>query len=215
MVTVFLPLLILSVLLLPFFLVAVYFNLATFSFTKLGLSPQAAFLLLIASLVGSHINIPLSRYRTVYRRHPLTIFDLFFYYPPAVREHVIAVNVGGAVIPTFFSLWLLMRTPLLPALAGIAVIALVAKAVARPVPGVGIAMPAFFPPIMAAGVALLIGGDHSAAVAYIAGTLGTLIGADLLNLRAIRSLNAQLVSIGGAGVFDGVFLVGFVAALLS
>jgi uncharacterized membrane protein len=45
--------------------------------------------------------------------------------------------------------------------------------------------------------------------------MGTLIGADLLNYRAIKRLGAQAVSIGGAGVFDGIFLVGVVAAFLS
>jgi uncharacterized membrane protein len=52
------------------------------------------------------------------------------------------------------------------------------------------------------------------AVAYISGTLGTLIGADLLNMRAITKLGAPVVSIGGAGTFDGVFLAGVIAVLL-
>ncbi|MBD3208233.1 MAG: DUF1614 domain-containing protein, partial [Candidatus Nealsonbacteria bacterium] len=40
------------------------------------------------------------------------------------------------------------------------------------------------------------------------------IGADLLNLRKIMHYGG-LMSIGGAGVFDGVFLVGVISALLS
>ena len=51
-----------------------------------------------------------------------------------------------------------------------------------------------------------------AAVAYI---LGTLIGADLLNLGKVQGLGAPLASIGGAGTFDGVFLTGIIAVLLA
>ncbi|KFI35253.1 hypothetical protein HY02_02775, partial [Peptococcaceae bacterium SCADC1_2_3] len=89
------------------------------------------------------------------------------------------------------------------------------KLVARSVQGVGIVMPAFIPPIAAAAVALILAPAQAAPVAYIAGTLGTLIGADLLNWRKIQSLGAQAVSIGGAGIFDGIFLVGIVAAFLG
>lgn len=188
-------------------------NLATFSLAKLGLSPAGAILLLWASLLGSIINIPLSRERVLVREaQPF----FFFYHPPVVQERVICINVGGAVIPIIFSLYLLFtRAPLLPSLVGIAVVAFITKLLARPVPGRGISLPAFIPPLVAAAVALLIGGPYAPPVAYISGALGTLIGADLLNWRAIRGLGAQVVSIGGAGVFDGIFLVSIAAAFLS
>jgi len=48
----------------------------------------------------------------------------------------------------------------------------------------------------------------------VAGTLGTLIGADLLNLPRLRNLGAGVASIGGAGTFDGVLLSGIIAVLL-
>ena len=47
-----------------------------------------------------------------------------------------------------------------------------------------------------------------------AGSMGTLIGADLLNLDKIQGLGAPVASIGGAGTFDGVFLTGIIAVLL-
>ena len=55
---------------------------------------------------------------------------------------------------------------------------------------------------------------HTASVAYCAGTVGTLLGADVLNLRRIPSLGAPMASIGGAGTFDAVFLTGIAAVLL-
>ncbi|GAI02978.1 unnamed protein product, partial [marine sediment metagenome] len=35
------------------------------------------------------------------------------------------------------------------------------------------------------------------------------------NLRKIRKTAPGLISIGGAGVFDGIFLVGIISALLA
>ena len=81
--------------------------------------------------------------------------------------------------------------------------------------GVGIVTPSLVPPLAAALAAIRLGGHFVAAVAYVAGTFGTLVGADLLNMPRVRSLQALEVSIGGAGTFDGVFLTGLVAVLLA
>ncbi|HHV62853.1 MAG TPA: DUF1614 domain-containing protein [Firmicutes bacterium] len=209
------PLLLLILLLLPAVLFLFYFNIAAISFTKLGLTPAGAVLLFGLSLIGSVINIPAYRQRFIVEERPMFWFPFIFYYPPRVREQVIAINFGGAIVPFLFALYLLGRAPLGPALAATALVAVVAKALARPVAGVGIALPAFIPPLVAASAAFLLARDNAAPVAYIAGSMGTLIGADLLNLHRIRRLGAQVVSIGGAGVYDGIFLVGVVAALLA
>ena len=95
-----------------------------------------------------------------------------------------------------------------------AIMAVVAKLSARIIPGRGIVMPMFIPPILSALVAVLLAREFAAPVAYIAGTLGTLIGADLLNLNRIQRFPG-IVSIGGAGLFDGIFLVGIVAVFLT
>lgn len=202
-------------LLLPALVLVFFFQVAAFSFTKLGLSPQGAVLLFGLSLLGGVINIPVSRRRFVVEEDRFSPFPFLFYYPPRVREQVVAVNLGGAVIPVLFSLYLLGRAPLLPVLAATVVVTAVARALARPVPGVGISLPAFVPPLVAAVVAVLLAADNAAPVAYIAGVWGTLVGADLLNLHRLRELGAHVLSIGGAGVFDGIFLVGLVAALLA
>jgi len=110
------------------------------------------------------------------------------------------------------------------ALVGTLVVTLVTNRVARPVPGLGIATPFFVPPLAALIVALILSGFAGGStvaviaapvIAYISGTLGTLIGADLLNLRRLGELGAPVVSIGGAGTFDGVFLAGVLAAFLA
>lgn len=209
----------LLLLLVPFLLMLLFFNVATFSFARLGMSPEGAFLFLTLSIIGSVINIPLSRKRVLVReRRALPFSSFFFYYPPVVQEQVICLNVGGAGLPAILSIYLLLsgRAPFVPAFFALLIVTIVAKSMARPKPGVGIVMPAFIPPIVAAVAALLLAPQGSAApVAYVAGTMGTLIGADLLNWRAIQNLGAQAVSIGGAGIFDGVFLVGLIAAFLG
>jgi uncharacterized membrane protein len=129
---------------------------------------------------------------------------------------LVAVNVGGAVIPTIVSFYLLRSHPqqVPDALVGVAITAIVVHLVARKVPGLGITTPAFVPPIVAALSAFLLAPNSPSIIAYVAGTLGTLIGADLTNLKDIPSLGAPVASIGGAGTFDGVFLSGILAVLL-
>jgi len=91
----------------------------------------------------------------------------------------------------------------------------VVHSLARIVPGLGIAVPMLVPPLVAAGVGLLLAFRRAPPVAYVSGSMGTLIGADLLNLGRIAELGAPVVSIGGAGTFDGVFLTGIIAGLIA
>lgn len=210
---------ILLLLLFPLLVFMLFFNVATFSFARLGLTAGGALLFMTASIVGSLINIPLSRRQIYIPRRQLFPFPLlFFYYPPVVQEQVICFNVGGAGLPTLFSLYLVAsrRAPILPTLAALLVVTVVTRLMARPQPGVGIVMPAFIPPLVAAAAALIMAPHgQTAPVAYVAGSMGTLIGADLLNWGKIRDLQAQIVSIGGAGIFDGIFMVGVIAAFLG
>jgi uncharacterized membrane protein len=90
----------------------------------------------------------------------------------------------------------------------------VAHAFAQIVPGVGIAIPMFIPPLTAAVVGLVLSWRRAPPMAYVAGSMGTLIDADLLNLGRVAELGAPVLSIGGAGTFDGVFLTGIIAGLL-
>jgi uncharacterized membrane protein len=194
-----------------------------YAFQMLGLPPEAAFLALLASLLGSYVNIPLTRIETG-AMHPEAIVQSFgVRYRVPVRyagtSTVVAINVGGAIVPLLISLYVLSRWPsaLPAAIAGTAIVAIVVHRFARPVPGLGIATPMLIPPIVAALVGYLLGSTqhHVDAVAYVSGVLGTLIGADLLNLGKLRELGAPVASIGGAGTFDGIFLTGIVAVLLA
>jgi uncharacterized membrane protein len=120
------------------------------------------------------------------------------------------------VIPTLMSVYLLIKRELwVKGLIATAVVALVIHWMADPVPGLGIAVPVFMPALVTAAVALLLSRKDAPPLAYIAGGLGTLIGADLTNLDKVRGLGAPVASIGGAGTFDGIFLTGILAVLLA
>jgi uncharacterized membrane protein len=191
----------------------------SYAFDKVGLDPGAVFGLLLACLAGSYINIPLHRIRNeqVVTDQVVPFFG-FRWRVPMVTPHetVVTVNVGGAVIPCLVAIYLLAKTAYpLQAVIGIAIVAAISKRLARPVPGLGIAMPAFIPPILSALTALLLAPAQAPMVAYISGTFGVLIGADLLHLRDLAALRTPVVSIGGAGTFDGIFLTGIIAVLLA
>ncbi len=202
-----------------FLIAIVQVGLLTIAFDKLGLSPFSAYLLLFASLFGSLINLPLFRMRSgppppgsypYLPRHP---HPVLFYN----GRTVVAINVGGGLIPVAFSVYLLQNNPLglLEAAGGVLGVCAVSYLTSRPVPGIGIGMPFLVAPVSAALLALLIAPEQSAPLAYVSGTLGVLIGADLLRFRDIRRLGAPLASIGGAGTFDGIFITGIVAVLLA
>jgi uncharacterized membrane protein len=132
------------------------------------------------------------------------------------RGTVIALNLGGAIIPTILSIYLLVQHRLyLPALAGVAIVSVVLFWLARPTEGVGITLPILLPPIITALVALMLDYEAAAPLAYISGTLGTLVGADLLHLGSLQTMHAPIASIGGAGTFDGIFMIGLLAMLLA
>ena len=190
----------------------------TLALDKLGISSHSAFTILFASLIGSGINLPLRRIASAAKpgtdtwpRMPYTPR----YFIPGTT--LIAVNVGGALVPILVSMYLLHLQPgiLFSALACIVIVSMISFYFSRPIHGIGIGMPILIAPLTAALTALLIDPQHSAPLAYIGGTLGVLIGADIFRLKDIRHMSPPIASIGGAGTFDGIFITGIVAVLLA
>ena len=201
-------------------LLVIQFGIITVTFEKLGVSPTGATLLLLGSMIGSLINLPLFSLKTdIPRQETDSWHYLFLGLSPRqdFSRTIIAINVGGGVIPVAFSLYLFIALDLHIAdvmfVGGI--VALVSYLFSRPVKGMGIMMPILVAPLAAALAAMMINQPQSAPLAYIGGTLGVLVGADLLRIMDVRQLRARLASIGGAGTFDGVFLTGIIAVLLT
>src|SRR5215471_6079669 len=201
-------------------LVLIQVGVLRYAYMRLGMSSGAALLLLFASLVGSYFNIPVAELpgQRVVSGEVVEFFGMR-YVVPVVADWpgtLIAVNVGGAVIPTVVSLYLLARHAVwIRGLVATAVVALVIHWFADPIRGVGIAVPVFLPALITAVLAVVLARERAAPLAYVAGSLGTLIGADLTNLDKISDLGAPVASIGGAGAFDGIFVTAIIAVLLA
>jgi uncharacterized membrane protein len=203
-----------------FLVVVVLLAMLRYAYLSLGVSWSTALLLLFASLVGSYFNIPVWQLppERIMSNEVREYFGMYYVIPYVTDwgGTEIAVNVGGAVIPTLVSIYLLFKHALwLRGVIATAIVAVLLHWLANPVRGVGIAIPIFWPAVITAIVALVLAGEHAAPLAYIAGSMGTLIGADLTNLYRVRGLGAPVASIGGAGTFDGIFLTGILAVLLA
>lgn len=210
---------ILFLLLFPFIWFAIALDIVEVAVAKLGFSPSVAFLLFAAVILGSTINIPL--YERVSHVPIIPDFaDLWmarFWGIPLRKieqKTIVALNVGGGLIPTLLALYEFTRSDPFAILVVTAVVTLTSYFSAQIVPGIGIQMNALVAPLTASLVALLIVGNGAAPVAFAGGVLGTLIGADLLHLPEIEKMSAGILSIGGAGVFDGIALCGLFALLL-
>jgi uncharacterized membrane protein len=215
-----------AVLVLLFLLPILFGTLLAGGLAKLDLSPGTAFALMIGIVFGGMINIPVHHIEIDHDAptHPFAVFGLSDVMPrlwQTRRRIVIAVNVGGCLIPAALALYQLVRIVHMDAhvLFAVAVVSAInifaSYRLARPVPGIGIAMPGLVSPLLSAGLAILFAPDQAAPVAFIAGVAGPLIGADLLHLKDIGRIATGMLSIGGAGTFDGIVLSGLVAAYLA
>ena len=204
----------------------VFGQLFTAALIKLKLDPSTALLVVIGIFLGSPINIPVKRMAREESvvAYPLAVLGLHGWWPSLQRvrrETIIAVNVGGCLIPVALAIYetayltMAGRQVLVGLVVAVRINTGVCYWMAQPVEGVGIAMPGLFPAIVASISALLLVPDQAPPVAFVAGVLGPLIGADLLHLRDIEKVAAGIASIGGAGTFDGIVLSGIVAAYLA
>jgi uncharacterized membrane protein len=214
------PFLLALFLLFSFLVLLLEFKILHYAYERMGISPRYAMWILLLTLLGSSINIPLAEFPpekvisgTVVHSHGMRYVVPVVHHWPAT---VLAINVGGALIPIMLSLYLALKNRLVfKSAIAVAAVALVTHSLAQPVHGVGITVPIFIPPIVAVVCALILSWRQVGPLAYVGGSMGTLIGADLMNLGKIQGLGAPVASIGGAGTFDGVFLVGIVAVLLA
>jgi len=164
----------LFILFFPIILMMLFFNAVTFSFERLGISPHLALVILFMTLVGSLINIPVTKRTVEYSRQ----LQFGWFRIPVQRESGLAINLGGAIIPAVLSGYLLTKAPLLPVVVSTALLILICKFLARPIPGRGLAIPMFIPPLFSTLFSVVLAGDFAAPVAYISGVLGTLIGGE-------------------------------------
>jgi len=211
-----------------FLFVLIQIGAITVAFSKLGLSGGQVFFILLATLVGSLINIPIYS-RTIVRKpyEPIDLKGMWRHYRIPVYgfelttiKQIIAVNVGGCLIPCLLSIYFITQTGVSLGLGiSLIIVCLSTYKLAKPIPGLGIGIPFLLPPLITVlCVWIFAPKGLEPQVAYIAGSLGTLIGADIMHLldrKTLDTIQAPLLSIGGAGTFDGIFLSGIIAVLLA
>ena len=199
----------------------------------LGLPWFLVVLVVWFSLLGGAVNFPVKEFVSespVIVSREVSFFGFRWVVPEVVERQktVLAVNLGGAIIPILVSAYLLAYSiptldpnPFFAYLKIVVVtfvVAVVAKKMSRVIPSLGIALPGFVPPILTVTLTLAVFPiyvlNNPYFIGYVSGTIGTLIGADILNLDKVVKVGAPLVSIGGAGTFDGIYLTGVISVLL-
>lgn len=216
----------------PLIIVYLFLRLSETAFEQVGFDHWHATLAVFGSVIGSLFDIPL-------HSGPIGSYPGWYLslasasgidFATAFHPFYLTVNLGGCLIPLIVSLDLLRRgrASISKAAFGVLIVAVVTYYFAMPIANEGIVLPFWLSPTLAAicGLLLARGYDKAPALAYISGSMGTLLGADLLNLitpgvlSALSPLRSHAVkpltlSIGGAGVFDGIFLTGILAVLLA
>lgn len=190
------------------------------------LSYLFAFEISFLSLLLSPVNFVIKevKRRAIAPRYDVVyVFGIPFYVPRLDIEYFttqVAINFGGALIPLMLSISLLflLYKYLLLIFINIILLIIVSKYFSKVIEGIGVVMHPFIPPLFSVLFSYLLFFKMPELIpvsAYISSVLGTLIGADLLNLRKIIDASPQIVSIGGMGSFDGIFLSGLFSVLLG
>jgi uncharacterized membrane protein len=174
--------------------VFLFYKVMSLSFRKMGIPRHLVIPALVAILVGGVFNIP------IWHSGSTTV----------------SVNVGGAIIPLLISFYLLRKAPLLKTALAVAVVATVSGFLAKvDAQGISLHFGFLILPFTAVSVALILAGRNAPQVAFIAGTIGAIIGVDLVHLKEFIDLGTAYMSIGGRGVLDGIFTTGIFSAVLA
>lgn len=204
-------------LLIPLFLLVLLFILykaTSISFARMGIPRRWVIPIFASIMIGGLVNIPLWCSEGGFTGL-LSWAKCFFFQPPEVDTVIVAVNLGGAIIPVIISLYLFRRVPLLKTALAVAIVAAVAGLLAEVEPGAGITLQFPILPLVSVGVALILAWRDAPAVAFISATIGGLIGVDLVHLGEAIEAGGAYLSIGGRGVFDGIVTTGIIAAFLA
>lgn len=171
-------------------------------FEQLGFSRGEAGTILMLTLFLGVFNIPIFPYKGWW----------------------VGINVGGAMIPLIVCSYLMRsrRVQVAEGLIGVIIVTYITYFMTRAEQGVGIVADfpwALAPALGAAFYSLSVfwvDVKKAAPLAYFSGVVGTLLGADVFHLGDILKFPApvggpNLLSIGGAQVFDMVYLTGIAA----
>jgi uncharacterized membrane protein len=199
------------------------------AFTRLGFSWISALAVVLLMLFGSFVNIPVYRIRRDMIRvshNQAPVFGVSFPNTSGeIWDTTISLNLGGAVIPVFISLYLMYRAILITGTsliftvcAGITIVTMITFVSTRLDNYTGIQVPLLIPGLTALLAGLLLAGGTGligAVTAFVSGVTGVLLGGNIANLYRISDLEVPEVSFGGAGTFGSIFLCCMLPALIA
>ena len=199
------------------------------AFTRLGFSWVLALAVVLLMLFGSFVNIPIYHIRRDMIRvsnNETSVFDVCVPCKNGqVWDTILSLNLGGAVIPVFVSLYIMYQALQITGLsliftvcAGITVVATITFFSTHPVTYTGIQVPLFIPGLTALLVSLLLAGGTgltASVTAFVSGVTGVLLGGNIAQLNRIKDLQIPEVSLGGIGTFGSIFLCCILPALLA
>ncbi|BCS92708.1 DUF1614 domain-containing protein [Metallosphaera javensis (ex Sakai et al. 2022)] len=190
-----------------------------------GLGYALAVEISFLSLALSPVNVVVKEFKSpavIPEYDVVYVFGFPVYFPKLERTcltTLLAFNLGGAVIPLILSLTLFyLSSSKLLILLNVVVIVIVSKLFSRVVNGVGVVMNPLIAPIFSVLVSYILFFNQPILIplsAYVSSVIGTLVGADLLNIKKILEARPQVISVGGMGTFDGIFISGLLSIFLG
>ncbi|HEX9722423.1 MAG TPA: DUF1614 domain-containing protein [Candidatus Paceibacterota bacterium] len=169
------------------------------------------FLILVLIIVGSLFDIPLGPRNYIVRRR-----YLFGLVRRPRRVAYLSMNVGGAIIPVCLALFMLPSVAWEKASIATGLVAVIAFFFSGHVIRRGIVIQRFFPSFGVAIIALMFDKQAAFQLAFIAGSFGVLLGADLIRIPWLWLFHRnQPFVIGGAGVRDAILLIPVFAILIT
>ena len=199
--------------LVPIMILYIFYLILTKPFEYMGFSTFEAAIIVLVSLIF--------RFEIFVFGFNISNIYLFSY-----NNWLISINMGGAVIPVMLSFYLKYKKKISfrEISVGVIVVAITAFFVSHPVVSKGIVsyfpywlLPAFFASLISVFLSWKTF-RKAAPLAYISGTLGVLIGADVLHLPELLSYPLTVSKnaiIGGANVFDMIYLTGVLAVIVD
>jgi uncharacterized membrane protein len=194
-------------------------------FSIVGINKDIAIIVSIAISFLSLFSSPFNLVLKEVKKEAIAIEeDVVFFIPRISRRNMntlVAINLGGALIPVGVSLFLMyeLQGYSIYFIINILIVTIISKFFSRVIRGIGVIMHPIIPSVFSVITSYVLFYKFHFLIplsAYIGSILGTLIGADLLNLRRIiNEARPQIISIGGMGTFDGIFVSGIISVFIS
>jgi uncharacterized membrane protein len=199
---------------LPILTIYLIYLLLTKAFKYLGFSGIESTIIVIVSFI---FTFPIF----ISEDFDISNIALFSY-----NNWIVGINTGGALIPILISLYLIMKRKISWRYVAIAtlIVTIITFFITRVEPSKGIVasfpywlIPAFFACISSI-ILFRKNFAKGAVLSYSSSTFGVLIGADFLHLPQLLNNSptrlGTMATIGGAVVFDLIFLTGVIAVLI-